>query len=268
MNPEASANETAVLTPAATARFGKLLKRSEAARLLGVSVSTLRRREGEMLNPILGPDGVHLFDEAEVRAVMVTVRGRAALAALGTSAGDTAADVFTLLDDNVHPVEIVKRLRLTPDTVSTLHERWATMRGGFPVSPTEAAELGRIARARVPKTAAVAIAQIRVRVAALTRMRQGSATCHACGDKTASICETCVVSTRGPLGSLAVRVERRANEAGAKELRVAADVYWDGVGEAGSDIAELTSEWFCANDVGETPIADIVEHAERTPQQS
>lgn len=97
---------------------GKLLKRSEAARLLGVS--TLRRREGDVLKPLVGADGVHLFDEAEVRAVCVTLRGRATLGALGPSAGDTAADVFTLLDDGVHPVEIVKRLHLTPDVVNAL----------------------------------------------------------------------------------------------------------------------------------------------------
>jgi hypothetical protein len=54
----------------------KLLKRSEVAKRLGVSVSTLRRREGELLKPIVGADGVHLFDEEEVRAVSITLRRR------------------------------------------------------------------------------------------------------------------------------------------------------------------------------------------------
>src|ERR1700690_2062562 len=100
---------------------GKFLKRSEAARLLGVSVSTLRRKEGDIIQPVVDADGVHRFAESELRAVMVTVRHRQAVASMGPSAGDTAAEVFTLLDEHLHPAEIVKRLRLPPDIVMALH---------------------------------------------------------------------------------------------------------------------------------------------------
>jgi hypothetical protein len=69
---------------------GKFLKRTEAARMLGVSVSTLRRREGELLQPIVDTDGVHRFAESEVRSVMVTVRHRQTMTAMGPNAGQVA----------------------------------------------------------------------------------------------------------------------------------------------------------------------------------
>jgi len=244
----------AVVTPAS----GKLLKRAEAARVLGVSVSTLRRREGELLRPIVGPDGVHMFDEAQVRAVTVTLRGRATLAAMGPSAGDTAADVFTLLDDGVHPVEIVKRLRLTPDVVVALQDQWSRMRGGFTVGPDQAAVLGRLARSRVPTTAAVAVAALRARVETLLRMRQGSASCWACGHQTASICEACVVRNRGPLSTMALVLEERIADDGNEELRLRAEAYWDDVGDEGGNVTAMHSDWHRASEVDASPISDIV----------
>lgn len=245
------------MEPTKTPSSGKLLKRSQAARLLGVSVSTLRRREGEVLKPIVGSDGVHLFDEAEVRAVTVTMRARAAMTAMGASAGDTAADVFTLLDDGAHPVDIVKRLRLTPDVVVALQDQWSRMRGGFFVGPEEARELGLVTRSRAPTTAPAALALVRDRVSKLTRMRQGAAVCHSCRDHTASICEACVIATRGPLSTLGIRVEHRTSDAG-EEIRVAADVYWDDVGGEGGTIAAMCSDWFASSDADTAPIADIV----------
>ncbi len=78
----------------AGATSGKLVKRAEAARMLGMSVSTLRRQEGRLVSPIVGPDGVHLFDESEIRSVSVTVRHKQAIASSGPAAGEIAAEVF------------------------------------------------------------------------------------------------------------------------------------------------------------------------------
>jgi hypothetical protein len=252
-----SAQSIAGEADATDAPSGKRLKRADVARILGMSVSSLRRREGSMLTPIVGEDGVHLFDEAEVRAVMITMRGKSALAAMGPSSGDIASEVFTLLDERVHPVEIVKRLRLTPDVAIALHKQWADMRGGFTVSCDQALELGRIVRAAPPSTAIGAIASLRRRVDMLTRMRQGSTRCDACYDATASMCEACVVSTRGPLSTVDVRVEQRMSEDGYEELRVIAEVYWDDVDETGGTVASLWSDWHPFTDLANSPIADI-----------
>ena len=258
MDARSVATETSELTAVRTAQSGKLMKRAEAARVLGMSVSSLRRREGELIKPIVGPDGVHMFDEAQVRAVTVTLRGRATLAAMGPSAGETAADVFTLLDDGVHPVEIVKRLRLTPDVVVALQDQWSRMRGGFTVGPEHAADLGRLARSRAPTTASAAVAALRARVETLLRMRQGSASCWACGHQTASICEACVVRNRGPLSTMALVVEERIADDGSEELRVRADAYWDDVGDEGGNVTAMYSDWHRASEVDGSPISDIV----------
>ena len=45
------------------------LTRAEAAKLLGVSVATVRRMEGITLHPSLDAFGRHVFDRAEVHAV-------------------------------------------------------------------------------------------------------------------------------------------------------------------------------------------------------
>jgi hypothetical protein len=258
MNGNRRTSEAATVIAAKATQNGKLLKRTEAARLLGMSVSTLRRREGEVLNPIVGEGGVHLFDEAEVRAVMITMRGQSALAAMGPSSGVVASEVFTLLDEDVHPVEIVKRLRLTPEVVTALHKQWIEMRSGFTVSREHALDLGAIGRTGTPSTAQDLISAMRRRIDTLTRMRQGAARCTACHDPTASICEACVVVTRGPVSTLGMRLESRTTEAGIEELRVAADAYWDDVGGIGGAIATLCSDWFAAADIQRAPISEFV----------
>jgi hypothetical protein len=244
-----------------TVSAGKLIKRAEAARMLGVSVSTLRRREGAELTPVVDADGVHMFDESEVRSVMVTVRRRQSVHALGTSIGDVAADVFTMLDAGEHPVEIVKQLRIAPDAVVGLQEQWAAMRGGFAVGPEHAVELQLLARAQTAATSgAVVVMQLRHRIGVLNKMRQGSATCCVCGDQTASICEPCIVVTNGPLGSFGTRVEHRAAADGHDEVRVCADIYWHEAGEGASGaVAELRSEWRNSDSLADADIADLVE---------
>lgn len=112
----------------------RLLTRAEAARALGISKSSLRRREGNLVQPIKGPRGVHLFDETEIKAVLVRRRGVRADPALD---GDVAAEVFDRFDRDVHPVDVVKELRVAPDRVEQLHAQWTRLRGGFVVSKQE-----------------------------------------------------------------------------------------------------------------------------------
>jgi hypothetical protein len=237
----------------------KLLKRTEAARVLGVSVSTLRRHEGTAVTPIVGANGVHLFEEAELRSVKITVRRREAFAALGTTSGDVAADVFELLDQKVHPVDIVKRLRLPPDAVATLLEQWAQLRGGFVVNADEAQECSRLLRGAPIASGRDATRRLRARIDALGRLHD-SPRCASCGEKAAIACEACVLQRRGPLTTLRVRLERRTDEQTVEWVRVVAEVVWDDTLAPGdmSDIVTVHSEWF-RSDAHRSPIADVVE---------
>lgn len=246
---------------------GKLIRRAEAARLLGVSVSTLRRREGSELQPIVGPDGVHMFDESEVRSVMVTVRRTQTTTTSGASAGHVAAEVFTLLDAGEHPVEIVKVLRLPPEQVIALRERWVEMRGGFTVAAAEAIELGRLARANTPKNVTTALAQLHHRIEATTNMRRGSTKCCVCGDATSSICDQCVAVENGPLASFAVNMERRKTSSGVDEVRVYADVYWNEDADGGS-VARVRSDWHPAAEALNSEIGDLIAGIQRRTARS
>src|SRR5688572_9826637 len=87
----------------------ELLKRRETARVVGVSETTVRRwADRGVLTPIVGPDGVHRYRAGEVREL--TVR-KVKLGPLAPDEydGAAAATVFRLLDDGVHPIDIVKR---------------------------------------------------------------------------------------------------------------------------------------------------------------
>jgi hypothetical protein len=121
-----------------TAPAGKLLRRTEAARMLGVSKSTLRRMEGTTLTPVVGPKNVHLFQEEEVRSVIVTRRSRVDTQA---SNGDVAADTFALFDAGVDVVETVKQLRVAPDVIEALYERWAKLRAMLILSAQARSEI-------------------------------------------------------------------------------------------------------------------------------
>jgi hypothetical protein len=115
------------------------LTRSQAARRLGVSVTTLRRMEGDLLHPEKGPGGVRLFDLAEVEAAFVRVR--ASRHATAVEDGELAAEIFALFDEGLNPVDVVKRLRVGPDVVERLQTQWARMRRSVLLSPEVRARL-------------------------------------------------------------------------------------------------------------------------------
>lgn len=134
--PKNPSNEPETVAPAvpevvtlaartAPAERAALLTRSQAARVLGVSVSTVIRRE-HVLKPVV-VNGVHMFDERVLRREVTTIRHRQAIASLGPTSGDAAASVFELLEAGVEPTQIVIRLRVTPDAVQALRAQWADM---------------------------------------------------------------------------------------------------------------------------------------------
>jgi hypothetical protein len=93
-------DEVAVSAPdaGAAAPPGKLLGRAQAARLLGVSNSTLRRLEGEALSPVVGPKNVRLFHEEQIQSMTITRRSE--VGASTRSSGEVAADAFALFDES------------------------------------------------------------------------------------------------------------------------------------------------------------------------
>lgn len=239
---------------------GKLLKRAEAARLLGVSVSTLRRHEGDVIKPIIAENGVHLFEEAEIRSVKITVRRREAFAALGATSGDVAADVFQLLDEGIEPVEIVMRLRLPPAAVATLQEQWAQLRGGFVVDGNDAHEWLRLIRGGPISSGREATRQLRARIEALLRLHD-SPRCGSCGENAAIICEACVLQRRGPLTTVGVRLERKTDDDGVAWIRVSAEVVWEqrlAPNDVGQ-VLKMCSEWCRADKAEESPIVEALD---------
>lgn len=135
-------SDGAPLNPAtaATPAAGKLLKRSEAARLLGVSTATVRRMEGTTLAPVLGPDGVHRFHEEHVRELVIH-RVRMVPESPDTYDAEDAATAFDLFDQDVHPVDVVKRTKFHPRAVAAMHREWVSLRGGYVVAGDTARQI-------------------------------------------------------------------------------------------------------------------------------
>lgn len=172
--------------PPALPPNGKLLRRTEAARLLGVSKSTLRRMEGTALTPVVGPKNVHLFQEEEVRAIVVTRRAHVAMPA---NAGDVAADAFALFDDGVHVVDAVKQLRVAPDVIEALYERWARLRSLLILSAEVRSEIATVLMGwddKSFKTAADVVTFLK-----RWMIDESCRTCAECRTEMAAFCRSC-----------------------------------------------------------------------------
>ncbi len=115
----------------------KELTRAQVAARLDVSISTVRRYEGERLHPRVDEDAVRWFDEKEVASLAAAltneprvVRRRNALSTLGArgaqrSAGEVAAEVFERLEQRQSLAEIVIGVRVEPSVVRDLYEQWS-----------------------------------------------------------------------------------------------------------------------------------------------
>jgi len=99
--------------------------------MLGVSKSTLRRMEGAELQPTIGPHNIRMFHEEEIRAVVVTRRGRTDA---GSDVGELAAEAFELFDRGLGVVDAVKQLRAAPELIESLHLHWTRLRGSMLIS--------------------------------------------------------------------------------------------------------------------------------------
>lgn len=203
------------LVPASAAEDGgRLLTRAEAARVLGISETTLRRREAEGLRPIVR-GGVHMFEETVIRQAVTTHTHRRRWSEEPASDGGIAADVFSLLAEGVAPRDIVIRLRIPPEVVSRLCEHWARLGDGFFVSAEEANSLN--------------VSSVGAIRALVTAALQSSPECEICGTRPSSVCFPCnserTKDLRRALYNIPVRpkelrVERRANSEGREEVRL------------------------------------------------
>jgi hypothetical protein len=174
---------------AAAVPAGRLLRRTEAARMLGVSKSTLRRMEGDALTPVVGPRNVHLFQEEEIRAVIVT---RRAHLDGGPAAGDVAAEAFILFDAGVHVVDAVKQLRVGPELIERLHSTWARLRGLLVLSSEGRSEINHVLLGwddRSLRTEADVVAFIRKWMVDESIRR-----CSQCSKDLAAFCRDCAKS--------------------------------------------------------------------------
>jgi hypothetical protein len=119
------------------AEAAKLLTRTETAKRLGVSTSTVRRFEGDKLHPIRGADGVNRFDAKAVAEFATSLlndnggkpprkprRNAAAVPEVKRTEGEIAAEVFERLEQRQSLAEIVIGVRVAPDVVRELHRQW------------------------------------------------------------------------------------------------------------------------------------------------
>lgn len=102
--------------------------RSELAKLLDVSISTIRRLENKELFPKTDSDGVHRFDYAEVAEL---ARRRA----VPTSAETTRVKrvrletkAMALFDAGNDPVDVMRRLRMTCEEIMGLWQFYKAAR--------------------------------------------------------------------------------------------------------------------------------------------
>jgi len=121
----------------------RLVGRTEAAGLVGLSVATLRRLERTRLRPVVDQNGVHRHS---VKRLLDYKAARAS----STSDADgrertLAAASFEHFDRALGPADIVKLLKVTPNVARELHREWADLGGGFVVSGEAAVKIERLA---------------------------------------------------------------------------------------------------------------------------
>jgi hypothetical protein len=161
-----------------------VLTRADVARRLGMSLSSVRRMEGKVLNPVVGARGVRYFAETEIEAVFVRIQTREFDAARTDSA--LGADAFALFRDGADPVEAVKRLEIVPDRAERLFRQWRRF--------GEAMILDRAALARIEAALSrfKPIGDEPALVRAIFEFKRGSPShCVLCREKHARLCRGC-----------------------------------------------------------------------------
>ncbi len=121
----------------------RLVGRTEAAGLVGLSIATLRRLERTVLRPVVDGSGVHRHS---VKRLLDYKADRASSGAdVDGREGALAAAAFEHFDSSLGPADVVKLLKVAPSVARELHREWADLGGGFVVSGEAAVEIERLA---------------------------------------------------------------------------------------------------------------------------
>jgi hypothetical protein len=127
---------------------GSHVGRSEAARILGCTRSTIVRMErAGALRAIVDEHGHHAFDRDELGLVAARRERRGTrTASSNTDAGSLAARAFKLFTAGARLAEVVVKLRVEPTRVRELHRDWCTFRrpADMLLSSGDQVELGAI----------------------------------------------------------------------------------------------------------------------------
>jgi len=109
------------------------LTRDDAAKRLGVSISTVRRLEGSRLHPLIDDKSVRRFKASDVERLAKELEAeqrstrnaqQAVVRAAEMSKGELAALVFEKLEQRHSLSEIVIALRVPPEDVRDLYHTW------------------------------------------------------------------------------------------------------------------------------------------------
>lgn len=112
----------APVTPSLT----PLLTRAQVAKSLNLSVSSVRRLEGDSLHPVVDEQGIRRFELAEVQAIarQKTPLPKNTLGSKALSEGEITALAFECFEQRQALAEVVIGLRLTADKVRGLRQQW------------------------------------------------------------------------------------------------------------------------------------------------
>lgn len=134
---------------------GPLVGRTQLARILGVSPSTvIRHVEGQLIQPIVDDRGHHRFALDDIESIRHSVeitrfrRSGASSPAtvpqspqIGPVDRDTYVAILELLDVGTEPIDIAKKLRLFPSEIDPVVRWWTERKGAYFVSREQADEI-------------------------------------------------------------------------------------------------------------------------------
>jgi hypothetical protein len=164
---------------------GRVLTRADVARRLGMSLSSVRRMEGKVLNPVVGARGVRYFAETEIEAVFIRICQTHKLDTARMD-GIWGAEAFALFRDGADPIEAVKRLEIGPDRAERLFRHWRRF--------GEAMVLDRTALARIEAALSrfKPIEDEHALILAIFDFKRGSSShCVLCHESHARLCQIC-----------------------------------------------------------------------------
>jgi hypothetical protein len=221
---------------AVAAPAGKLLTRQQAGAALGVSASTVRRYEN-VVAPVVGSDGVHRFTEDAVASLRSVIkRGEPTT---GEVDGATAAEAFTMFDDGVHPVDVVKRLRVAPRVVINLRDTWAEMRGSLVMVAEQVAQLAVMTGAEGLETSDAVVEKVQ----ALLARYENAGVCSSCKcERERGLCRACARNAWGPLRLIASRLEHQSVD-GVDQCRFVGQAEWRSSDGTSSGAFPVASSW-------------------------